>query len=83
MEERQLFHNPWWSDPARIDSDKDIKAVENSSIKRRQERVIRFDLKKEAIYTLREPRAAGKTTLIKKMIRNLLKNGVKPQSIFS
>jgi len=22
-----LFHNPWWSDPARIDSDKDIKVT--------------------------------------------------------
>jgi len=28
MEERLLFHNPWWSDPARIDSDKDIKVRE-------------------------------------------------------
>lgn len=27
MEERLLFHNPWWSDPARIDSDKDIKVT--------------------------------------------------------
>ena len=83
MEERLLFHNPWWSDPVRIDSDKDIKAVEKASIKWRQGRVVHFDLEKDAIYTLRGPRQVGKTTLIKKMIRNLLKNGVEPQSIFS
>lgn len=27
MEETLLFHNPWWSDPVRIDSDKDIKVT--------------------------------------------------------
>ena len=82
MEEILLFHNPWWSDPARIDSDKDIKAIEKASIKWRQERVVHFDLEKDAIYTLRGPRQVGKTTLIKKIIKNLLKNGVKPHSIF-
>ena len=82
MEERLLFHNPWWSDPTRIDSDKDIKAVESSSIKWRQEKIINFALEKDAIYTLRGPRQVGKTTLLKKLIKNLLKNGVKPQSIF-
>jgi len=79
MEERLLFYNPWWSDPARIDSDKDIKAVESSSIKWRQEKIVHFALEKDAIYTLRGPRQVGKTTLLKKMIKNLLKNGVKPQ----
>ncbi len=82
MEERLLFHNPWWSDPVRINSDRDIKAVENSSIKWKQEKIVYFDLGKDAIYTLRGPRQVGKTTLLKKMIKNLLKNGAKPQSIF-
>jgi len=82
MEERLLLHNPWWTDPAKIDLDKDIKAVENSSIQWRQEKIVHFDLEKDAIYTLRGPRQVGKTTLLKKMIKNLLKNGVKPQSIF-
>ena len=82
MEERLLFHNPWWSDAARIDLDKSVKAVENSSIKWSQEKVVRFDLEKDAVYTLRGPRQVGKTTLIKNMIRGLLKSGTKPQSIF-
>jgi len=82
MEESLLFHNPWWSDAARIDSDKNLKAVENSSIKWRQEKVVSFDLEKDAVYTLRGPRQVGKTTLIKNMIRGLLKSGTKPQSIF-
>jgi hypothetical protein len=82
MEERLLFHNPCWSDAARIDLDKDIKAVENSSIKWRQEKVVSFNLEKDAVYTLRGPRQVGKTTLIKNMIRGLLKRGTKPQSIF-
>ena len=56
MEERLLFHNPWWSDPTRIDSDKKIKAIEKTSIKWRQEKVVHFDLEKDAIYTLRGPR---------------------------
>jgi len=82
VEERLLFHNPWWSDAARIELDKNIKAVENSSIKWRQEKVVSFDLEKDAVYTLRGPRQVGKTTLIKNIIRSLLKSGTKPQSIF-
>jgi len=82
MEERLLFHNPWWSDPIRIDSDKNIKAIEKTSIKWRQEKVVHFDLEKDAIYTLRGPRQVGKTTLIKKIIKNLLKNSTKPHAIF-
>jgi len=82
MEERLLFHNPWWSDPTRIDSDKNIKAIEKTSIKWRQEKVVHFDLEKDAIYTLRGPRQVGKTTLIKKIIKNLLKNSTKPHAIF-
>lgn len=81
MEEKLLFHNPWWSDAAKIDSDRNLKAVENSSIKWAQDKVVHFDLERDALYTLRGPRQVGKTTLLKKIIKNLLKTAVKPQSI--
>lgn len=37
-----------------------------------------FDLESDAVYTVRGPRQVGKTTLIKLMIRELLREGVRP-----
>jgi len=42
----------------------------------------KFDLNIDAIYTLRGPRQVGKTTLIKDMIRHLIKSQVPPRNIF-
>jgi len=41
-----------------------------------------FNLKQDAIYTMRGPRQVGKTTLIKIMIRERLNEGIHPKRIF-
>lgn len=77
-EVRQM--NPWWDDPAAVDSDDHItawnpmgytpdvldEAVGNSG---------------SGVYVLRGMRRVGKTTLMKVTIKRLLENGVQPRRI--
>ncbi len=72
-----LRYNPWWTGRQDIENDNEIQKWEKSTLKwipRIKEKFRQEDL----IYTLRGPRQVGKTTLVKLMIRDLLKNGINP-----
>jgi len=77
-----LRQNPWWENPENIETDPNIIQFEKSRFKwtPRIRHYIKLD--NEAIYTLRGPRQVGKTTLIKQMIRELLRKGVNQRRIF-
>ena len=77
-----LIFNPWWESPERIESDRSI--VEYQEPKLRWQPKIRqqFKLTQDVVYTLRGPRQVRKTTLIKMIARELLRDGVAPQAIF-
>lgn len=73
--------NPWWEDPATIETDRYITAWEKSRFRRMPSVVDDFILDKDAVYTLRGARQVGKTTAVKLLIRALLGRGVRPQNI--
>jgi predicted AAA+ superfamily ATPase len=77
-----LTHNPWWGNPENIETDPNITKFEKSRIKWEPRIRHYIELDTEAIYTLRGPRQVGKTTLIKQMIRELLRRGVNERRIF-
>ena len=77
-----LLFNPWWENPGSIELDRYVSAYEQSLIRWQPDVLNEFDLNQDAVYTLRGPRQVGKTTLIKLIIRNLLKSGVSPRAIF-
>jgi len=77
-----LNQNPWWENPENIETDPRITRFEESKIKWTP-RIIHFiELNNEVIYTLRGPRQVGKTTLIKLMMRELMRRGVNERRIF-
>ncbi|MBW2029783.1 MAG: ATP-binding protein [Deltaproteobacteria bacterium] len=77
-----LLFNPWWEKEQSIELDPYISAFDQSSIQWLPEVLNEIDLDRDAVYTLRGPRQVGKTTLVKIMIRGLLKSGVPPQAVF-
>jgi len=77
-----LESNPWWTNPAAIDSDISIKDWDSSKFKWRPRlgETIQWDV--DVVYVLRGPRQVGKTTLSKLKIRELLRAGIPPRTIF-
>jgi len=73
--------NPWWKDPKNIDNDLRIKEWEESAIKWIPRIQYTFDFSHDLVYSLRGPRQIGKTTMIKLIIRNFLREGVSPWNI--
>ena len=73
--------NPWWESPQRIDEDIKLKELENYELKWAPRLLKHIDFEKNAVYSIRGPRQIGKTTAIKIVIRQLLKNRL-PQNIF-
>ena len=73
--------NPWWKDPKNIDNDLRIKEWEESAIKWIPRIQYTFDFTQDLVYSLRGPRQIGKTTMIKLLIREFLKNGISPWNI--
>lgn len=84
-EEELWRHNPWWRSPSAIDKDDKIIEWSESTIRHDPglRRAIRYDFGpgNTVVYTLRGPRQAGKTTLMKLQIRDFLKEGRNPWSI--
>lgn len=75
----QLRDSPWWGDDDAIARDPHLQSLA-------QERLvfphdIPFSLQMDAVFTIRGPRQVGKTTLMKRMVLRLLKEGVPPRSI--
>jgi predicted AAA+ superfamily ATPase len=77
-----MDQNPWWRDPKAILKDKHIVASDKSSVHWDPRLKYKFDFNIDAIYTLRGPRQVGKTTLLKDLIRHLIKSRVPPRNIF-
>ncbi|NVM20708.1 MAG: ATP-binding protein [Desulfobacterales bacterium] len=63
--------NPWWRDRQAIQQDKYIQAFEASKIKWRPP-LLKLPQKEDALHIIKGPRQAGKTTLLKLLIKNLL-----------
>lgn len=73
--------NPWWSDPVKVDKDPQISKWNNSVIKWNPRIGYTFEFDKDLVYSLRGPRQVGKTTMLKLIIRNFLKEGMSPWNI--
>jgi predicted AAA+ superfamily ATPase len=72
--------SPWWADPAAIDRDPQIRAVEAAPLA--WQPPFPFAGEPPAVYTLRGPRQVGKTTLLKLFVRHLIRaSGCPPRSI--
>jgi len=63
--------NPWWSDPSEIETDYHLRKLERQPLV--YEHDSPFELDVDAVYTLRGPRQVGKTTLLKRLVRELLR----------
>ena len=77
-----LLQNPWWEDKKNIEADVHIKKLKKRKYVYKPRLFISSDLKKDAVYTLRGARQVGKTTLVKLIIKDLLKGYVNPRNIF-
>jgi len=81
-------YNPWWMNNEWDQKDPLLRAFENSILKDKPRLYyhIRNNITKPDIYgiiTIRGPRRVGKTTMIKLLIRHLIKEkGINPASIF-
>lgn len=62
--------NPWWADPGAIEHDAHLQRLRERGPTFEHRRPFRLDA--DAVYTLRGPRQVGKTTLLKKIILDLL-----------
>lgn len=72
--------NPWWADRAAIRQDADLRRLATADI--RFEHSIPFALDVDAVYTLRGPRQVGKSTLLKRIVAQLLeRQHVSPRCI--
>ena len=74
-----LIFNPWWESPERIESDRSIVEYQESKLQWQPKIREEFKLTQDVVYTLRGPRQVGKTTLIKMIARELLRDGVAPR----
>lgn len=75
-----ILQNPWWKNKTEIENDRHIIPWMNSRVKwipKIREEIRWID----AVYTIRGPRQVGKTTLLKLMIKDLLKDA-SPERIF-
>lgn len=79
LDEIRAF-SPWWLSKEAIGNDKHIKEFSDSSVKWIPDIKEELDLDRDVVYSLRGPRQVGKTTLIKLIIRDLLR-GIDPKRI--
>lgn len=73
--------NPWWADPTAIDRDRHLLAASRAPFHWDPRVFAPSDLETPSVYTLRGPRQAGKTTLLKRLIHQSLAAGWPPQRI--
>ncbi len=69
--------NPWWIAKEKIKDDVNLEKLRRVKYKWHPKVIDSFNLKKDAIYTLRGSRQIGKTTLLKLLIAQLLKDNNK------
>ena len=73
--------NPWWENPEAVNMDPFIRDYDSSLVKWPPEILGGIDLERNIIYSLRGPRQIGKTTMLKLMIRYLIRRRVNPRNI--
>ena len=74
--------NPWWLKAEAIESDSKIVEFLENPVKWEPRIKFVFNMEADSVYTLRGPRQVGKTTLLKLLIRDLLRRDVDPRKIF-
>lgn len=75
----QIRDNPWWGSADAIERDTQLEELAGLPLV--FEHQIPFDLHKDSVRTIRGPRQVGKTTLLKRMIRLLIQEGVPARSV--
>jgi predicted AAA+ superfamily ATPase len=75
----QLRDNPWWQDPKAIEEDVHLGRLAEHELSFRHPSPLPID--RDAVLALRGPRQVGKTTLMKRIVRELLEASVPPTSI--
>lgn len=83
LDEEILAWNPWWVDPAMIRRDPHLLELEGSPIRWDPPLLEGFPMHTGDAHTLRGPRQAGKTTLVKRFVRTLLEDGERRVFYFS
>jgi len=73
--------NPYWENPQAIKSDFHLKALSSFPFEIVNPAEKKIGLNKEGIYIIRGPRQIGKTTFLKRSIRNLIHKGIDPKRI--
>lgn len=68
-----LEQNPWWENKKEIERDFHLEQLKKQNFKFEFPVEKKIHLSKKGIYILRGPRQIGKTTLLKKLIKTLLK----------
>lgn len=79
MLEQFTRQNRWWSDPSAIAGDRHLIRMAEASLS--WEPPLPFSFDRDAVYTLRGPRQVGKSTILKRQIRELLSTGLPPRRI--
>lgn len=67
--------NPWWVNPAAIETDPQLRNLENGPFFWTPPVMNDITLEPGAVHTLRGPRQVGKTTTAKRFIKRLLEDG--------
>lgn len=76
-------NNPWWIDRRNVLKDLHLTNLSKLKYQWAPNLKYRINLDQDVIYTVRGPRQVGKTTLIKKIIKDLLyEKTIKPENIF-
>jgi predicted AAA+ superfamily ATPase len=70
--EKLIEQNPWWREPANIQTDNKIREALDSKYTWEPRMIAFIGLDRDVIYTLRGPRQVGKTTFVKFIIEKLL-----------
>ena len=73
--------NPWWVAKEKISEDVNLFKLRTVKFKWHPTVINAFNLKKDVVYTLRGSRQIGKTTLLKLLVKKLLKDSPK-ENIF-
>ena len=75
------LHNPWWEAGVDIDNDIKLRELAERKFQYKHPLLDEFPINKSVILTLRGPRQIGKTTLLKQIIRKLIKKNITRKNI--
>ena len=73
--------NPWWRSRSGFLDDPSLAALERVPVRFDRSSEVAFEPAPDAIYTLRGPRQAGKTTILKQFLARLASQGVAPADL--